>query len=177
MSINSNKTAVVVITTVILVIACLLVLPWLTLYIGLMTTPSPPKPETTYGEFPFRLVYEINGVQKVLQDTLICQYDGIGVNEAQGKYRKWTKRLASGDKRVLLLKISETEAIYYDPGSAKYFMGDDDAYQPIFPNAIYVARGILQSEERLIDSDELLEMYGIKLISWDISPPIKNSFR
>ena len=46
-------------------------------------------PEIRYGEFPFRLEYEINGERFVIEDTVICEFDGIGWNEAQGKFRKW----------------------------------------------------------------------------------------
>ncbi len=48
------------------------------------------------GEFPFCLEYEIKGKRSVIQDTLICEYDGIGINEGQGKYREWKEHLASG---------------------------------------------------------------------------------
>ncbi|WP_350339123.1 hypothetical protein [Paenibacillus polymyxa] len=51
-------------------------LPWLLIFIGIQLELNPSRPEITYGKFPFRLEYEINGQRKVIQDTLICEYDG-----------------------------------------------------------------------------------------------------
>ncbi|MEK4455904.1 hypothetical protein [Paenibacillus sp. FSL R10-2748] len=70
-------------------IIAFIALPWLLIFIGIQLEPNPSHPEIAYGKFPFRLEYEINGQRKVIQDTLICEYDGIGSNEARGKYRKW----------------------------------------------------------------------------------------
>ncbi len=92
-------------------------MPWLLLFIGIQLGPNPPRPEITYGEFPFRLEYEINGERKVIQDTLICKFDGFGSDEGRGKYRKWKTRLASGNERLTLLKVDETMEIYYSGGS------------------------------------------------------------
>ena len=48
-----------------------------------------PKPEITYGEFPFEIVLEIDGQTKMFNNVYICEYDGIGSNEGIGKYRVW----------------------------------------------------------------------------------------
>jgi hypothetical protein len=168
-------------------------LPWIFLHIGLQLLPNPPRPEITYEEFPFRLEYEINGNRKVIQDTLICEYDGIGIDEGNGKYRKWKKHLLSGNQKILLLNLDRgasgiafgnnktvNQVIYFDPGPAWYYMGDNEhgnGYKPPFPNASFSekyqdgsgANGIIQS-------DDLLKKYKIKLISWDYSQPIENKF-
>lgn len=86
-----------------------------------------------YGEFPFRLEYEINGRRELIEDTLIIKYKGIGIDEGRGKFRKWEDRLASGNKNI--------------------------------------------TRSGLINEDELMEQYGIKLISWDIADSIVNSFK
>ncbi|WP_236290659.1 hypothetical protein [Paenibacillus allorhizoplanae] len=155
-------------------------LPWILIFIGIHLGPNPPRPEITYGEFPFRLEYEINGERKVIQDTLICEFDGFGADEANGKYRKWKDRLASGNQRITLLKVDQTKEIYYSPGSPDYYMGDlkdTEGYRHGFPNALLIERrdGKFTSN-RLIRADELLNKYHINLISWNPSPPIKNNF-
>ncbi len=165
--------------------------PWILLFTGIQLGPTPPKPEITYGEFPFRLEYEINGERKVIQDTLICEFDGFDANEAYGKFRKWKERLASGKQNVLLLNTDGApglvfgnktveQVIYYDPGPAWYYMGDNErggGYEHTYPNASFSeqyqdgsgAKGIIQA-------DELLKNYNIKLISWVSTPPIVNNF-
>lgn len=174
------------------IVAYFTVWPWAQLALGISLLPNPSKPEIRYGEFPFRLVYELDGETKAIEDTLICEYDGIGMNEGIGKFRKWKVHFASGNENIGLLKVKDalgiasvakktvTQEIYYDLGPAWYYMGDyelENGYKQIFPNASFSeqyqdgsgAYGIIQA-------DELLKNYNIKLISWDSTEPIKNRF-
>lgn len=95
-----------------------------TVIVFIWRTPAPPLPEITYGEFPFRLEYELNEELHVIEDTLIVEFDGFGMNEGIGRYRRWTSRLASGEDLVLLLEVSDNKQIFYFPGPANYYMGD-----------------------------------------------------
>ena len=63
--------------------------PWIMLAVGLWLSPAPPKPEITYGEFDFKLVYEIDGEIQTIEDTIICEFDGFNIDEANGKTRRW----------------------------------------------------------------------------------------
>lgn len=153
--------------------------PWLAILIGIQLESNPPRPEIIYGEFPFILEYEINGQRMVVEDTLICEYDGIGADEGRGKYRKWNQRLASGHERVTLLKVDETKEIYYSPGSANYYMDDLEngrEYQHGYPDALIIEKDGRFTSNRLIRADQLLKEYNIKLIRWDASQPITNNF-
>lgn len=171
-------TAVVVVTSIFLVIAYF-ILPWLLMRLGLTLLPNPERPEITYSEFPFRLEYEINGERVVVEDTLICEYDGIGRNTGQGKYRKWKSYFASGREQILLLKVDNRKEIYYDPGPAEYYMDDmrGQWYLHIFPNACRLEKDEYGTSTGIINADELTEKYNIKLISWDYTSPIKNKFK
>lgn len=154
--------------------------PWLLLYIGLQLGPNPPQPEITYGEFPFRLEYEINGELKVVEDTLICEFDGFGADTGRGgKYRKWKERLASGNERITLLKVDNNKEIEFFPGSPEYYMGDSDngRNDSLFPNALYFEKDSTVTRSGFVEAKELLDKYDIKLISWNPSPPIKNNFK
>ncbi|MGG1442474.1 hypothetical protein ABE354_10515 [Brevibacillus laterosporus] len=192
MRINIFSVSITVLIAVVAVIVYFTVWPWVMISLGISLLSNPTKPEITSGEFPFRLVYMINGETKVIEDTLICEYDGIEMDEGHGKYRKWKERLASGNQKILLLNADGasgiafsnnktlSQVIYYDPGPAWYYMGEyerGNRYKHGFPNASFSeqyqdgsgANGIIQA-------DELLEKYNIKLISWDYTQPIKNSF-
>ena len=70
---------------------------------GVYFIPDPPKPEITYAEFPFCLTYELNGEVIVIEDTIICEFDGYVVEGENGKYRAWSSRLKSGNERITLL--------------------------------------------------------------------------
>ena len=55
----------------------------------------PDKPEVTYGEFPFTLIYEIDGETIIIEDTLVIRYKGVGSNKGIGKYNEWDRYLKS----------------------------------------------------------------------------------
>ncbi|MFW6022693.1 MAG: hypothetical protein ACOCQW_04170 [Halanaerobiaceae bacterium] len=165
--------------SIILLIIAYLSLPWILIELGLRLEPGPPRPKITYGEFPFRLVYEINSERKVIEDTLICKYDGMGINLGKGKHRKWKKGLESGKEKIILLKVNDNKEIYYNPGSASYYMGDYDnpgKHRHNFPNAWYIEQDGDITRRGKVDEQELLNKYNIKLISWDYTEPIKNQF-
>jgi len=146
-----------------------------------ITTPNPPKPEITYGEFPFTLVYEINGEEKVVEDTLICEYDGV---EWAGDfviwYYKWKCSLKSGNDndRITLLKVDEDTEIYYrvsgwnmeNPAALYTDYFSKSAWRvEIYPD--YEVSGYTVSEE------ELLDTYGITIVSWEICASEEGVFK
>lgn len=61
-------------------IASFLILPWLLIFIGIYLEPNPPSPMNKHGEFPFHLVYEVDDKQYTIDDTIICDYAGIGMD-------------------------------------------------------------------------------------------------
>lgn len=139
---------------------------------------DPPRPEMTYGEFPFRLEYEINGERVVIEDTLICEFDGYGLSGGRGKYRKWKSAFASGRERVTLY-VDETVEIHYPVGSAQYYMGDLEKGRTVnhaFPNAVITAKDGKMTMSASIDARQLEKKYNIVLISWVHTPPIVNRF-
>lgn len=168
----------VLVVGAVIIVLIIVALPWILLATGINSLPNPSQPAITHGEFPFRLEYEINGQRMVIQDTLICEYDGVGSNEASGKYRKWEERLASGKERVTLLKVDDRTEIYYYPGSANYYMGDSEGpgLHDSYPNAIISQRDGRITSGGTIQADELLTKYKIRLLSRENSRPIKNSF-
>ena len=135
----------------------------------------PPSPQIKYGEFPFRLEYEINGQRVVVEDTLICQYTGLRW-DMTGTHRTWKKYLSSDKNKddIVLLKINEKTSICYGVGSAKFYMGDDGIAN--FPTYYYTKKPGGYSSG-WVSENELLEKYGIKIISWEFSDPIVNTFK
>lgn len=185
------KKILLIVVGVIVVIIGIITLPWIIIIIGFASQPNPPMPEIRYGEFPFRLVYELNGEQIIVEDVVICEYDGIGNDAGRGKYRKWKSRLESGNERVSVLiedNLSEDSPygkiiyreVYFTTGSADFYMGD---LQDGREHDTITTRGILlvnrengTTGSSTISKDNLLDKYGIQLISWEPSPPIVNRF-
>lgn len=160
---------------VVLAIKIYILSPVIFLGVGMSTQPNPPKPEITYGEFPFRLEYEINGEHCVVEDTIICEFDGIGAG-SNGKYRKWKERLASGNEGVLLYNVSATEKLFFITASPEFYMGDQKEGVEYNNHMIraFIRGG---ASSGLIQAEELINKYGIKIITWEPSEPIQNTFK
>lgn len=159
------------------------VVPWASIFVGTLLLEQPAKPEIERGEFSFTLIYKIGGEQKVVKDTLICEYDGIGIDEGRGKYRKWKSELASGNTDLVLWeeegKGGVKKKIYYNYAPPGYYMGDPDDAGGNKSNSSDV---ILEKEsddsieQIFISEKRLLQKYDIEIISWDCEEPIENVF-
>lgn len=153
---------------------------------GCSSFKKPPKPEITHGEFPFHLTYELDGQIFEVDDTLMCDFDGYGANAAKmGMFRIWKSSLANGDSRITLYKDDEIE-VYYSPNinhweAGAFYMGDTEIYDAInttFPNACYKKDYNDKSESSyIISAEDMWEKYKLRLISWEIAPPIENKFK
>ena len=80
---------VVALVLVCVIAASIIAAPWIMLAVGLWLSPAPPKPEITYGEFGFKLAYELDSELRTIEDTVICEFDGFNIDEARGKTRRW----------------------------------------------------------------------------------------
>lgn len=169
------KIIIGVILGIILLPVIIIGLPFILLFKG--SSPQPPK--IKYGEFPFKLVYEINGERVTVEDTLICEYDGIGWNEGTGKHRKWKSYLESNreERSILLLELEDHTKIYYSTYMPGYYMGDmgkGNSLNAPF-NGVF-AVGSSRSKLHAMDIKDRLEYLNIVLIEWEIAPPIENNF-
>ena len=153
---------------------------------------NPPKPEITYGEFPFALEYEIDGVNYKIEDTIVCEFDGFKSLGTAGKYRQWKTFLKSGNEYVTLLDLTSLNEIneyghvmqelYFYYGNAEYYMGDENRYMQrdaqSFEEVCYKCQrndgGISHSA---YSAEKAYEKYKIKLIKWECESPIKNTFK
>lgn len=155
-------------------------------------TPNPPKPEITYGEFPISITYEIEGEIQEIQDTIVCEFDGFENLGSAGKYRKWKAYVKStGNKMVTLYDLrlnadftewgNQALELCFDPGNAEYYMGDVGNRQRSGSLGKWVDYLYITPDGKTgyssFELDEAWERYKFKLISWDLSPPIQNSFK
>ena len=187
MHLNATKIIVIaVILAVILTIAIILamiVFPWGFISVGSWLAPNPPKPEIKYGEFPFVLIYELDGEVKVIQDVVVCEFDGFKSHGEAGKYRKWKSHLKSGKERITLLNVDNTLEFYFNYGDPENYMGDpqsgrygeDLSYDLSYIPFIKKENGIIVADSGM-PADKVWEKYKLKIIDWKYTPPIKNSF-
>ncbi len=128
--------------------------PWLLLYIGLSSGENPPKPEYSYGEFPFYLEYEINGQIMSVEDTVIVKYDGIGLSEGTGKDIKWKQTLASGNEEVVLFQDGDSVKIIHPVRERDYHL-EEKIVQKVFHQPL-----------AMVIEEKILKPYGFTETGW-----------
>lgn len=136
-----------------------------------------PQPEITYAEFPFEVVYEIDGEIVTIQDIYVCEYKGTFYGWDRGFYREWDGYI-KGTKRenLFLLEDNGTE-VYITVGYPEYYMNDNALAirGPYTPNVI-AKKTIMQNRTLYTSADEEMKYYKIKIIDWTLSSPIENTF-
>ena len=185
---NRNHALLYIIIPV--VVLLVIAYPWLHSHVAILLSPDPPAPINTYGEFPFRIEYEIEGERFEIEDVLIVEYVGRGVDDMKGKYLKWDGRLASGNELgyglMSMLLGSTTEwrhgcsikvldgvpigngalgGVYIDVGSAPYYLG-------YYVLDGYVPGAGFNNGQGILDEEALWERYGIRIVEAEFSEPM-----
>ncbi len=144
--------------------------------------PSSDVPIVKHGEFPFHIVYEIDGERRSIDETIICDYIGKGMNEDQGNFIEWEGRLANANKitnffgdadRVMTITlyedvIDENNKITCDIGNPQYYLGYYN-YEDYKPGRIRFSNN--DDTALILDEVELWEKYKIKIIEMKFSEP------
>ncbi len=169
---------VVIVLLPVIIIFVLNLLAWSGIFIGGLFSPNPSKPEITYAEFPFEIVYEIDGETITVNDIYVCEFDGFGWNEGVGKHRKWKGYIKSSESEELILLEDGDLKFAVSVGSPEYYMSDPScSYSDNTPSIFYIKPnkfgGITSGS---LDIEPLLEQYKLKLISFNFSEPIENSY-
>ncbi|MDP4118427.1 MAG: hypothetical protein Q8873_04465 [Bacillota bacterium] len=180
---------------------------WFSFGGGIYFLPNPPKPAITYGEFPFKLTYELDGETKTITDVAICEFDGYGQRTEAGQSRKWKTHLKSGTDELIPANERGTETdfawitmldlrkdgafddfghkvleLYFYGGNGHYYMGDELGGNSRAGQDFTWVDYMYQNADGTIGhsgykANEAWEKYKIRLISWEPSSPIKNSFK
>ena len=154
--------------------------PWTLMYIGYQLEEDPPQPVVSYAEFPFELVYEINGERIEIKDTLVIEHKGTDWNEGLGKHNMWSvyyKSLQTTNKDLELFDGFVDDvgsvSIYYELGSCEYYFGLEET-DPFYKYHASAGDIVVYSSDYTgtISDQELYEKYNIKIIKKSISPPI-----
>lgn len=137
-----------------------------------------PEPQIKEGEFPFEIVYEIDGETVTINDIYICKFDGFDWNEGGGKHRKWKGYIKSSGEEELILFEDSNLKFAVSVGSPEYYMSDPNgSYSENTPSIYYIKPNEFGGVSSGVDGIEpLLEQYKLKLVSWNFSKPIQNSF-
>ncbi len=153
-------------------------------------------PQITEGEFPFVVEYEINGQNYVIEDTVVCSFYGYDKTNAFLPYypRTWYASLKDNSEsvRTFIELEPDTESVltkgrinsesrivlYYGHGG--YYLGDpDDSDKGPCINYVehyYTSEKVSHSVHTALTNEQLEEYFGIKIIRFEFSEPIENSF-
>lgn len=154
-------------------------------------------PQITQGEFPFVVEYEMGGETYLIEDTVVCEFDGYDLSALTiNKPRKWKKYLKSGKDSCLILSEKNKPSaikerrhnewarlrVFY--GAPEYYMGDP-TYKSLvhkYPGFIYYETYTENGEKRYgwgteLTDDELKKYFKITVKRFEFSKPIKNKFK
>ena len=155
---------------------------------------APKKPpQITEGEFPFCVEYEMNGQRYILEDTIMCKFTGIHYDSTTlTQHRMWDMSLKSGNEirhilfreenapSVLKPKRMNAESeLWLDYGSPEYYMGDSIGKGASFEyrETWKISEKGTNTEDSRLNPKELEKHFGIKVIRFEFSKPIKNKFK
>jgi len=161
----------------------------------------PPRPVITYCEFPFTLIYELNGETEIIEDTAICEFDGYGELSSAGQNREWEVYLKSKKNseeaestfvHVTLLDLRNQEVyddfgnevleLYFFVGNGHYYMGDTLGNLHREPQSFDEVHYMYKHKEGCIgyssiNSEVAFEKYKIKIMDWTSHDPIPNAYK
>lgn len=159
--------------------------------LGSSISPNSLRPEIIYGEFPFKLTYELDGQLQVIEDVIVCEFDGFVTRGTAGKARKWNTSLKSGNELLTLLDLrslnQENEfsqtmlELYFYYGTGAYYMGDtNNPFARKAQDFTWVDYRYQTKDGKIGSSgykaEVAFEKYRIRLLSFEVAPPIKNNF-
>lgn len=135
------------------------------------------EPKTKQGEFPFSLTYKVNGETTTIKNTYVCVFEGVGWDTGRGFYRKWNGYVKeTGLENVLIFEDSKIK-VFCQVGDPQFYMGDDKNLswenKSLSPPHIYLIKK--SNNYDYMSVEEIKQTYGIEIISWEFSEPIKGN--
>ena len=145
-----------------------------------------PRPEVKEGRFDFSITYEIKGEVKTFSAVYVCEFDGTSWSLEGGDFSRDWKDHVEGDYEGDT--YSATVGTTDDGGNIiiffgiypEYFMSDPEVGDRGVPEPfIYVSfpENEFGESSHVAIPEEVEEIYGAKILSYQYDEPIENSFR
>ena len=139
---------------------------------------KPDKPKEKHGEFPFVLVYEYQEEQITIEDTIICDFEGQSWSIDGGSKNDWKCVIENNeDNDIGRYYLDENKKAYFYiqvPLEAEYYMGlSPESYELAQPYIYYVddSTGTMYYEQ------DLENLLGVKIVSWEYAEPLKDNVK
>lgn len=171
---------------ILLFVVCVSACTFLPIGMAAMTylSPNPPAPEIKYAEFPFELIYEIDGEIVAINDLYVCEFVGFEGDSANlKKKRKWNGYIKGTGESGIMIFEKTTEDRYLQincyVGYPEYYMSEEGyESQSIYtPSIVCNYVDDKWKSATTLEYNELWEQYKIRIISWEFSEPIKNTYK
>ena len=136
----------------------------------------PSKPKVKHGEFPFKLVYEYKGEQLTIEDTIVCDYEGISWSLDGGNSRDWNCDFGKDEEYgEYYIDKENVPGLYIDvPEAADYYMGDKEyTKEDTRPLIMYGDESTGTNYQEL----DKIDVVDIKIIEWKPSEPLKGNIK
>jgi len=174
------------------VISCIVCIAYI-VYIFRSCNQAPPTIKE--GEFPFRFVYEMDGERYEIEDIVVCQYRGI--SGIYSNVRAWSTTLKSGEENIRILadenvysilspnRLNSRISIYLHYGRSTYYMGDnmnagsitDEKPSLRYSEVYHSPPNKIHHKTTPLTEKQLEEHFGIKILEFEFSEPIRNTFK
>lgn len=188
---GNKKKILIIIISLIVIVMLVFILPVLYFFGEIfieMLFNKPSEPTIKHGEFPFEIVYEYEGEQGLIKDTIVCEYEGHSFALDGGNTRDWNCYLKNSDDYgyYYIDKKNQPDLYIYVPMDAEYYMGAPDsnienARPYIYYNAYEDSDNLLEedpsAEIELIEIEDPREKVDIRIIEWKPSEPLNNNFK
>lgn len=144
-----------------------------------------PRPEVKEGRFDLSITYEIGGEAETLSVVYVCEFKGtswtLDSGYASRDWRGYAEGDYEGDYNSAIVGTTEDggDIILFFGVYPEYFMGDPEIGDSGIPEpSIYI---VYPEDENgassfVTEKEELKEVYGISIISYEYDEPIENSF-
>ena len=144
-----------------------------------------PRPEIKEGRFDLSVTYEIGGKAETLSVVYVCEFDGtswaIDSGYSSRDWRGYAEGNYKGDYNSAVVGTTDDggDIILFFGVYPEYFMGDPEIGDSGIPEpSIYI---VYPEDENgassfVTEKEELKEVYGISIISYEYDEPIENSF-
>ena len=165
--------------------------PWTSILVVGLLSPNLTEPEITSGEFPFVIEYEFEGETYIVEDTVVCSYEGNDPS-AWVPTRSYSYDLKNDSNRLMIEfdanteslltegQINEESRIVWYYGHGGYYLGDPkktDRGPCINYVEIYnTSPKVSHHQTTKLTNEQLEELFGIKIIRFEFSSPIENTF-
>ena len=146
-----------------------------------------PPPTIKEGRFNFSVTYEHLGETKTISGVYVCEYAGVSWSLEGGDFTRDWKGHIEGiehaeevyNSAVFICKTDDGGDIYLDFSlTAPHMMGEpflaDAVIEPSFFHEY--SNEDHTSSESGASTEEIEELYGLKIIDYQYDEPIKNSF-